>query len=401
MKVIEDRLVSVIGQGYVGLPLSLAAAQAGYQVVGYDIDSARISLIQSGISPIDDISDSLLVSVSSLKNYSVSEHIKDCMESSIKIICVPTPLDDNGVPDLNPLIMATKNVGGIIKKSDLVIIESTIAPFTTRDLILPILEQESGLTIQNFDLAYSPERVDPANKLWNTINTPKIVSGINTQSLDRAVSFYSKFIGKVIESSSTEIAEMAKLLENSFRFINISFINELSHFCAKVGIDINEVIKVASSKPYGFMPFYPSIGAGGHCIPVDPIYLSQSASAAGIPLKFIELANGVNRDIPKHYMNKAEKILGTLKGKNLLIIGISYKSNISDVRESPAIKLINLLRVEGASVSWHDELVKNWNGESSSPLSSNFDLAILTTRHDHLDLANLGKVPVLSTQGFA
>jgi UDP-N-acetyl-D-glucosamine dehydrogenase len=330
--------------------------------------------------------------------YFASELIEDCLDSSIKIICVPTPLDDREKPDLKPLESAAANVGKILKRGNLIILESTVAPFTTRDFLLPILERESALSSSEFELAYSPERIDPANEYWDTITTPKIVSGINENSLRRASKFYSQFIKEVFECSSIEVAETAKLLENSYRFINISFINELSFFCEKANISLIDVINTASSKPYGFMPFFPSMGAGGHCIPVDPIYLYNLAQKFGVSLRFIELAQKINQEMPLHYLYKAKKVLGTLENKRILVIGIAYKSNVSDIRESPAIKLIDMLRNARAQVSWHDDLVKEWRDESSTDISDDFDLAIIVTRHCNLDFKKLNSLQVIDSR---
>ena len=214
----------------------------------------------------------------------------------------------------------------------------------------------------------------------------------------RAITFYSSFINEVIECESVEIAETAKLLENSFRFINISFINEFGIFCNALGIDINKVVKAAGTKPYGFMEFYPSIGVGGHCIPVDPIYLSSKARQVGSPIRMIELADQVNRDLPTYYVRRAEKKLNGLEGKRILVVGVSYKPNISDVRETPVFNLIGALRSKGAQVFWHDDLVKNFNGEESTQLSDNFDLAIIATAHDYLDWAKIGNLPVITSR---
>jgi UDP-N-acetyl-D-glucosamine dehydrogenase len=237
------------------------------------------------------------------------------------------------------------------------------------------------------------------NYKWTIKNTPKIVAGLTTESKNSAVRFYSEFIDEIIECDSVEVAETAKLLENSFRFINISFINEISIFCHKLGIDVNAVIKAASSKPYGFMPFYPSVGVGGHCIPVDPIYLANAAKTLGVPTRFINLAEQINHEMPIYFVDRAEEKLDGLKNKKILVVGVAYKPNIADIRESPAKLLIAGLKQKGAQVFWHDDLVKEWNGEESVALSNKYDLAILATPHDYLDLTKLGDVPILNTRG--
>ena len=248
-------------------------------------------------------------------------------------------------------------------------------------------------------VAFSPERTDPANLLWHLKNTPKLVAGLNEFSTILACDFYSEFVDNVVVCDSLEIAETAKLLENTFRLINISFVNELAKFCDKAGIDILSVIEAAKTKPYGFMPFYPSLGVGGHCIPVDPIYLSVKADEVGSPISMLKTAHKINLDRPKYFVSRARDILGDFKGRKILIVGIAYKPNVSDVRESPAEKLILELRNEGASVAWHDDLVKDWQDEKSVPLGKGFDLAILATPHDYLDLTKLGDVPILNTRG--
>jgi UDP-N-acetyl-D-glucosamine dehydrogenase len=297
------------------------------------------------------------------------------------------------------LTNAVQVVGKNLKRGCLVIVESTIEPGTCRTKLLPILIKESGLAENDFYLAYSPERIDPLNKNWGISNTPKLVSGITEDAVEKAVAFYAKFINSITRCSSVEIAETAKLLENSFRLINISFINELAIFCNKIGIDVNEVVSAAATKPYGFMPFYPSIGAGGHCIPVDPIYLASAAKAVGASTRFIDLADQINQEIPGYVVGRAVEKIGSLRNKKVIVVGVSYKPNVADVRQSPVVALISELKQKGAVVSWHDDLVNEWNGEKSVTLSGNFDLAIIATPHEYLDLTRLGNVPILNTRG--
>jgi UDP-N-acetyl-D-glucosamine dehydrogenase len=274
-----------------------------------------------------------------------------------------------------------------------------VAPGTTRDFLAPLIANGSRIDIVDLEIVFSPERIDPLNQKWSLKNTPKIVAGLTLKSRKRAVDFYSKFVDEVIEYEEVEVAETAKLLENSFRLINISFINEFSIFCQKLGINVNEVISAASTKPYGFMPFYPSIGIGGHCIPVDPLYLANKAKEVGVPTRMIDLADRINQEMPGYFVGLAEEKIGELKGKKVLVIGVSYKPNVADVRETPVKALIVGLAQKGAEVSWHDDLVKEWNGEKSVALSSDFDLAIIATPHDYLDLTNLGNAPILNTRG--
>jgi len=392
--------VTVVGQGYVGLPIAITASQFGYTVYGLDNNDKKVSLLKSGKSVIEDLSDEVVENCVDSKRYLPTVNQSVISESDVILICVPTPLSNKHLPDLEALTSATATVGKKLKVGALVIIESTIEPGTCRKILLPILLKESGLKPGEFELAYSPERIDPANKKWGVRNTPKLVAGLTENATKRAGEFYGKFIDSITICTSLEIAETAKLLENSFRFVNISFINELAIFCQKIGIDVTEVISAAATKPYGFMPFYPSIGAGGHCIPVDPIYLANAAKAVGAPSRFIELADQVNQAMPDYFVGMAEERLGSLKAKKVLVVGVSYKPNVADVRESPVEGLIAGLRQKNAQVSWHDDLVKEWNGENSVSLSNDFDLVILATPHDYLDLTKIGGVPILNTRGF-
>ena len=389
--------VAIIGQGYVGLPLAVAAAEAGHTVVGIDVDTKRVALLNHGTSPVSDISDSSLTAVIASGNYQASNSFASVSTADVVCICVPTPLDGAGAPDLSALEAALEAVGANLGSSALVILESTISPGTTRGLASSILSAVSRHS--DFELVYSPERIDPANKKWNVKNTPKLVAGLTQEGIAHAVHFYSSFVETVTSGSSVEVIETAKLLENSFRFVNISFVNELAVFCSKMGIDVREVIDAAATKPYGFMPFYPSAGVGGHCIPVDPAYLVAKAREVGAPTRFIDLANQVNLSMPSFFAGKAEGMLGSLSGKKILVVGVAYKPNVSDVRETPASGLIKVLRASGAVVSWHDHLVLEWNGESSVPLASDYDLVVLVNPHSSVDLSVLDGVPVLNTRG--
>jgi UDP-N-acetyl-D-glucosamine dehydrogenase len=390
--------ISVIGLGYVGLPLAISAAQSGYKVYGIDVDQVKVDLIKSGKSPVEDISDSEIQNAVSGK-LKLGSDFSPIKESSIVVICVPTPLDVNRKPDLSLIDAAVKSFAKHLTKSTLVILESTVQPGTTRDYLVSLISKYSALTWNDFNVAYSPERIDPANKTWNLKNTPKIVAGLNPTATKQARDFYSKFVDNIVECESPEVAELAKLLENTFRYVNISFVNELSMFCRSFGVDINQVIAAASTKPYGFMPFYPSIGVGGHCIPVDPLYLSDKARTMGVQSKFIDLADEINTQMPNFFVKIAKERLDGLRGKKVLVIGVSYKPNVADVRETPVEALIFGLRAEGAQVFWHDDLVKEWNEEKSSPLDQSYDLAILATPHDYLNLKQIGSSPLINTRG--
>ena len=388
-------MLSVIGQGYVGMPLALAAASAGHATVGIDLNPKIVSSVTSLHSPIEDISDAQIEVAYASGRYRITNTYECIKESEIVVICVPTPLDAAGLPDLTFLKAAVSEVSDNLKDGALVVIESTVAPGTTRDFVAPILDVANV----GYELAYSPERIDPANKKWNVTNTPKLVAGITSSAAHRASNFYQTFVSDVVQGSSVEVIETAKLLENSFRLINISFINEIAEICLKMKIDVREVIDAASTKPYGFMAFYPGAGVGGHCIPVDPSYLSSKAKEIGASARFIDLANQVNNELPDYFTKIAAKALGEIKNKNILIVGVAYKSDVSDIRETPALDLIRALRNAGAQVSWHDDLVQEWNGEKSAPLATTYDLAILVNPHTGTDLSKLGSVRILDTRG--
>jgi len=390
--------VVVIGQGYVGLPLALNAAKSGFDVTGIDNNAEKVSQITNGVSPVEDIINEEICTILKSGRYRITTNLSFDADVKVICICVPTPLDKNHKPDLTALKQAVIAAGKGLKPGMLLIVESTISPGTTRKILLPILLETSGLSEEEFHLAYSPERIDPLNKEWNIKNTPKLVAGLTDEAANLAREFYSKFIDQVIICPTVEVAETAKLLENSYRLVNISFINELAIFCQKIGIDINEVVKAASTKPYGFMPFYPGVGVGGHCIPVDPLYLAEVAREVGAPSRFIQLADEINQAMPSYFVERAKQIIDGVKSKKILVIGLSYKPNVADVRESPVISLIEQLRKSGAEVFWHDELVASWNGQESTPISADFDLAIIATPHDYLELSALTDVPILNTR---
>jgi UDP-N-acetyl-D-glucosamine dehydrogenase len=392
--------IVVIGQGYVGLPLSIIAAESGFDVVGIEINETKRTALEKGKSCTEDISDFRLFKQIRDGNYKVSDSYKEVETSEIIVICVPTPLTKNRKPDLSMLIEAATKVSKFLTIGSLVILESTVEPGVTRNILAPILVNGSGLTFDEIDIAYSPERTDPSNEVWNLTNTPKIISGLTPRSKNRAHEFYSTFIEVLKDCETTEIAETAKLLENTFRLVNISFINEFAILCDKLDINVQKVIEAASSKPYGYMPFYPSIGIGGHCIPVDPHYLSNKAKEVGANTRFIELADLINREMPNYFITKASNILKGLSGKKILVVGVAYKANVSDVRETPVGSLITGLRINGAQVYWHDDLVQTWNGEVSVPLENQYDLAIIATPHKYLDFTKINKTPILNTRDF-
>jgi len=387
--------VAVIGQGYVGLPLAIASATAGHEVTGIDTDEQIINKLVDGVSPIRDLENEQIGNVLASSKYAVSKNFEAIAKSEVIVICVPTPLTDERKPDLSFLVSALNSIAENMQPGTLIINESTVSPGTTRGLIKETLDK-AGIP---FELAYSPERIDPANKKWTVTNTPKLVAGLTPAATERAAAFYKTFVDSVTIGSSPEVIETAKLLENSFRLVNISFVNEVAQFCAAMGIDVREVVDAAATKPYGFMPFYPGAGVGGHCIPVDPSYLVAKAQEMGVPTRFIDLANDLNQSLPSYFTGVASGILGGLTGKKILVVGIAYKPEVADVRETPAEGLIHQLRAKGAEVSWHDELVKEWNGEKSVELTPDFDLAILVNPHSNTNLPALGSTQILNTRG--
>ena len=385
--------VGIIGQGYVGLTISVGALRAGHEVIGVDYSQSLISSLLAGKSHIEGISDGeISTGLKSGKFLPTSSYgeISDC---EIVVIAVPTPLGANGSADLTLLEAAVTSVGAALKKKALVINESTSYPGTLRDVIRPLVEKGSPLEHM---YAISPERVDPGNKNFGTKNTPRVVGGITDEARDAAVAFYSSFCDAVVPVSSPEVAEAAKLFENTFRFINIGLVNEFAQVMGAMGIPVDEVLAAAGTKPYGFMPFHPNVGIGGHCIPVDPMYLQEKAIEFGMPSKYISVSQEVNHAMPGFIVDRLSHEIGGLKGKKIQVVGVSYKANISDTRESPAVEVVGLLRAAGAVVSWHDPLVSTWSGETSSALDSGVDAGLVLVAHDGLDVSNWKSVPVYS-----
>ena len=385
--------VGIIGQGYVGLTISVGALRAGHEVIGVDYSQSLISSLSAGKSHIEGISDGeISAGLKSGKFLPTSSYgeIADC---DIVVIAVPTPLGANGSADLTLLEAAATSVGHALKKKALVINESTSYPGTLRDVIRPLVEKGSPL---GHMYAISPERVDPGNKNFGTKNTPRVVGGITDEARDAAVAFYSSFCDAVVPVSSPEVAEAAKLFENTFRFINIGLVNEFAQVMGAMGIPVDEVLAAAGTKPYGFMPFHPNVGIGGHCIPVDPMYLQEKAIEFGVPSKYISVSQEVNHAMPGFIVDRLSNEIGGLKGKKIQVVGVSYKANISDTRESPAVEVVGLLRAAGAVVSWHDPLVSTWSGESSSAIDSGVDAGLVLVAHDGLDVSAWKSVPVYS-----
>ncbi|MFC1699355.1 nucleotide sugar dehydrogenase [Candidatus Omnitrophota bacterium] len=358
-KLIKKRAkIGVIGLGYVGLPLALLFAQKGFPVFGFDINQKRLKRVKAGRSYISDVPSQQLKKVISEKKLQVTDDFSLISGLEAIIICVPTPLKERTEPDVSHIISAVENIKKFIQKGQIVVLESTTYPGTTEEVILPMLESEKFKEGRDFYLAFSPERVDPGNSKYKTQNTPKIIGGISPESSRMAKLLYSQVINKVIAASSAKVAEMTKLLENTFRIVNIGLVNELMLLCDKLEIDIWEVIAAAKTKPFGFMPFYPGPGVGGHCIPIDPIYLSWKARGYGFEARFIELASYINSQMPRYVVERIVRALNehkrSLAGSKILILGCAYKKDVKDLRESPAIEIINTLQSLKAQVSYYD-----------------------------------------------
>jgi UDP-N-acetyl-D-glucosamine dehydrogenase len=372
--------VAIIGQGYVGFPLAMAASRAGHQVVGID---SNITLVDELKRNWINGQQSLFSEIVTNVQYEVTSDLSEVSRAEVVILCLPTPLNEYDKPDHSIIVNAARSLREYLSPGSLLINESTVEPGFNRGMLSPIFDN------LDLDIAFSPERIDPGNNKWNLINTPKLVSGLSDKSFMRAMKFYQTFIDRVIPCNSVELAESAKLLENSYRLLNISFINEFAQYCDAMNLNVREVIEAASTKPYGFTAFSPSIGVGGHCIPVDPRYLAEKSREIGRPITMLERALDVNKENAQYYVEKASTLLGGLEGKGILIVGIGYKANVKDVRESAPIRLISLLRRSGANVLWNDEIVKSWNGECSSPISGSYDLVILTNEENLEEMSNL------------
>jgi nucleotide sugar dehydrogenase len=349
-------MLTVIGQGYVGLPLAMLAVEAGHHVVGIDLDASRIELLRRGESYVDDVEDARLRAALDSGRYTATADYSHAEGFNVAVITVPTPLRDRS-PDLSFITSAAGELGRYVTPGSLVVLESTTYPGTTEDLLRPILEQGSGLSAgADFALGYSPERVDPGNKTWTLSATPKVVAGIDAASLAAVREFYGKLVADVVPVSSTRAAELTKLLENTFRHVNIALVNEFAIFARELGVDAWEVVRAASTKPFGFMPFHPGPGVGGHCLPIDPTYLSwHIQQATGRRFRLVELANDVNDQMPDYVVRRVTEGLNRLGkavlGSRVLLVGLAYKKNSSDARESPAIQVARRLVSLGAKVS--------------------------------------------------
>jgi UDP-N-acetyl-D-glucosamine dehydrogenase len=372
--------VSIIGQGYVGLTISVFAAKH-HTVVGFDMNQGLVDALSSGKSHIEGVASSDLTKWIAAGKYQATTNAADIAGSDVVVIAVPTPLTKDRKPDLSFVEAACKTIGENLKTPALIINESTSFPGTVRNLIQPEIEKHSGSAIEHL-YAVSPERVDPGRVDWDQKNTPRLYAGLTPEASSAVREFYSTFCDNLVEVSSPEVAEAAKLFENTFRQVNIALVNEFAQISHALGISVYETLDAAATKPYGFMKFMPSAGVGGHCIPVDPSYLADTAARVGVPATFIERANEVNLEMAAYVTGRvAADHGGSLSGKSIQVIGVAYKPNVADCRETPAELVIDELKKAGANVNWHDPVVKNWRGEESSGLGGT-EIVIVVTMHD-------------------
>ena len=386
----KPQILAIIGQGYVGLPLAMAAVDAGWSVIGVDNLEAKVAQINGGSSPVEDISDAQLQAAISNGAYRATTDFSAVSQASVVTICVPTPLDDQRNPDITMLRNAATGIAPYVSNETLVVSESTSYPGTLRDVIIPIVDSLKPATTSNLYFASAPERVNPGDPVWNQKNTPRLVGAIDPESQSRALDFYRSICDAAVSVSTPEVAEAAKLLENTFRLVNIALVNEFNQVCSAAGINVHEVIDAASTKPYGFMPFRPGVGVGGHCIPVDPLYLTWWARENGSTASFVESADSINHAMPKYVAQRALGLVdSSTKNPKVLILGVAYKPGVGDVRETPVSELRDYLLSLGATVAWHDPLVPMWEGSKSVDLHWQCDVAILATKQPGMNLSYL------------
>ncbi len=390
--------IGIIGLGYVGLPLAVAFAEAGEQVIAVDVDQRKVSAIGAGESYVEDIPSERLRAV--LDRIEASTHYAPLARTDAVLICVPTPLTANREPELAPLIATAEALAHVLQHGQLVVLESTTYPGTTRERLVPILEQGSGLKVgSGLSVAFSPERVDPGRTDYTMRNTPKVIGGITPECTERAANVYGRICEQIVRVGSPEAAEMTKLLENIFRSVNIALVNELAILSDRMGIDIWEVVDAAATKPYGFMRFEPGPGMGGHCLPVDPFYLTWRAREFHMSTEFIELAGKINQQMPYYCVERIERALNDVskpvKGSKIAILGVSYKGGIGDIRESPALRIMEVLADRGGDLRYHDPYVPDLSGlklhsVSLEEATAGADAVVLVTAHpdiDHLAIA--------------
>ncbi|MBM0225692.1 nucleotide sugar dehydrogenase [Micromonospora sp. ATA51] len=393
--------VVVIGLGYVGLPLAQQALRAGLSVVGFDINTAVVDALNGGISHVDDLSDGDVAEMLQC-GFRATADETEIGAAATTVISVPTPLSEDGGPDLEAVKAAAGSVARNLRHGMLVVLESTTYPGTTDELVRPILEKSGLLAGVDFFLAFSPERIDPGNEHYGTHNTPKVVGGDTAESTERAAAFYGRFVETIVRTKGTREAETAKLLENTYRHINVALVNEMARFCHELSIDLWDVINAASTKPFGFQAFYPGPGVGGHCIPIDPNYLSHNVRARlGYPFRFVELAQEINATMPTYVASRAQNILNdagiAINGATVLLLGVTYKPNIADQRESPAVPLARRLTALGAKVSYHDPRIERWTAagfdipktDDLEGAVASADLVILVQNHREYDANRL------------
>jgi UDP-N-acetyl-D-glucosamine dehydrogenase len=394
-------VVGIVGMGYVGLPLMLAATSKGYRVIGFDIDAPKVEGLNRGKSPLKHIGDAAIEKVVAAKRFEATADLARFAEADIVIICVPTPLGPHQEPDLTFVEQTTRSIAKCLRRGQLVILESTTYPGTTEEVVRPILEEGGMRSGIDFFLAFSPEREDPGNPDFTTHAIPKVVGGDGANALQLAAAFYRRVVTRVVEVSSTQTAEAVKIVENVFRAVNIALVNELKLVFNRIGIDIFEVVDAAKTKPFGYMPFYPGPGLGGHCIPIDPFYLTWKAREYGIDTRFIELAGQINSTMPDYVVRRTAEMLDRQTGKGLsqarvLIVGVAYKKNVDDTRESPAFAIIDILEERGATVDYHDPHVleiprtrehAKLAGRRSvdAATAGSYDVAVIVTDHAVID----------------
>lgn len=396
----KDRsaIIAILGLGYVGLPLATIFAEAGFEVVGVEPDQEKVDSIMNGESYVQDVPSEKLAQLVESGKLKATTDFSVLAKADAVSICVPTPLRKTGDPDLSYILVATDELAKYMHPGIVVVLESTTYPGTTREILLPKLTENSGLIVgEDFFLAFSPERVDPGREDWTTYNTPKVIGGITVSCSEIAALWYQEALETVVPVSSAESAEMAKLLENTFRMINIGLVNEMAIMCDRLGLDVWEIIDAAATKPFGFMKFTPGPGLGGHCIPIDPLYLSWKLRALNYTARFIELASEINTSMPRYVVSKVQDALNDqglpLKGSQILVIGAAYKPDVDDIRESPSLDIIGLLRQKGAQVSYHDPYIpsishEDWIMESVPDLiesATKTDCAVIVTDHNAYD----------------
>jgi UDP-N-acetyl-D-glucosamine dehydrogenase len=406
--------VLVIGLGYVGLPLAREAARAGFSVTGYDTRAEVAAALNAGRSHVDDLSDTQIAEMVRLGFRATSDETS-IAQPDVIVICVPTPLSQADGPDLTAVRAAAETAGTLLRQGTLVSLESTTYPGTTDEVVRPILEKASGLTAGiGFSLAFSPERIDPGNPDFGLRNTPKVVGGVTPSCASAAQAFYARVVDQVIQAKSAREAEMAKLLENTYRHVNIALVNEMAIFCRELGVDLWDAIRCAATKPFGYQAFYPGPGVGGHCIPIDPNYLSYKVRTLGYPFRFVELAQEINGRMPGYVTERAAELLNRhaqpLNGARILLLGVTYKKDIADQRESPARPIARRLRSRGADVRYHDPLVAGWLVDDepvarAADLDTAVraaDLVILLQAHSAYDVAGIARQArlLLDTRGI-